>query len=263
MRIRRTRGSGCAGVFSVLSAFMLLLACLSLCATAVLFYDPQLNPVAELRPPTQVELVSIVTLQPLATLTPTPALPTLPPEWTATATGTVTGTPLASPTATDTVTRTPFPASWTPTATHTRTITPTPTGPTPTPSNTRSAFQFTLQRGSPASVPNIANSNGCNWFGVSGQVFDLENKGVIGLIVHVEGGGLSIDSLTGSAPKYGVSGYEITLGSTPTDTTNTYRLQLRDGAGKALSDFVTFPTYGTNCATNPRNQTIINFVQNH
>ena len=139
----------------------------------------------------------------------------------------------------------------------------TPGGPAPTTTRTPSAFQFTLQPGSPVHLANFANNQGCNWFGVSGQVFDLKNKDISGLIVHIDGpNGLSIDALTGSAQKYGASGYEFTLGVTPVDTTNAYRIQLRDGSAQLLSDSIYFPTYG-NCQSNPRNHVIINFLQNH
>lgn len=120
-------------------------------------------------------------------------------------------------------------------------------------------FSFVLQPGSPAYVANIANSNGCNWFGMAGQVFDLQNKGVVGLFVHVDGGSMSFDSPTGAFPKYGSSGWEVSLGTAPVTTTATYRLQLRNGAGQPLSDNHGIPTF----ADCNKNQIIVNFVQSH
>jgi hypothetical protein len=263
----RNTGSGLGMLFNLLAALFLVMSCLSCLVTAALFFDPNLNPIASLRPGAEEEPIPTlaVVIGPGTNLPPGPtsALPTLPPEWTPTNTPTITNTPLASNTPTETPTNTPIPPTRTLTFTPTRTPSPTSTGPTPTPTRTRSAFQFTLQPGSPAYLANFANNQGCNWFGVSGQAFDLKNKDISGLIVHIDGpSGLSIDALTGSAQKYGTSGYEITLGATPTDTTNAYKIQLRNGSGQPLSDSITFQTFG-NCSTNPRNHTVINFVQNH
>ncbi len=255
-------GAGCGIIFNLLAAFFLLLACLSLGVTAALFANPQLNPIAQLRPPTEPagrpDLPTLAVL-PFRTATPTPVIPTLPPEWTATHTPTVTPTPLASNTPTETATRTAIPPTRTFTPTPTPTRSPTPTGPTATFTNTKSQFRFTLQPGSPAAVPNIANSNGCNWFGVSGRVFDLQNREVVGLSIWVEGGGLAVGALTGSQPKYGPSGWEVTLGNAPQATTNTYRVQLRESTGQALSEVVVLQTFN-DCN---RNHILINFVQNH
>ncbi|MCS6909827.1 MAG: hypothetical protein NZM11_04560 [Anaerolineales bacterium] len=252
---------GCGVIFNLLAAFFLLLSCLSLGATAALFANPQLNPIAKLRPATELADLGLPTLAvlPFQTATHTPVFPTLPPEWTATHTPTVTNTPPATNTPTETPTRTPILPTRTFTPTPTFTRTPTPTGPTPTFTNTKSQFRFTLQPGSPAAVPNIANSNGCNWFGVSGRVFDLQNREVVGLIVRVEGGGLAVEALTGSQPKYGPSGWEVPLGNAPQATTNTYRVQLRESTGQPLSEVVVLQTFN-DCN---RNHILINFVQNH
>lgn len=267
MRKSTGRGAGCGVVFNILAGLLLLMTCLSGAAYAALFVNPGLNPIPGLRPGGDA-LAGVPTLVPTRPRggqggTPsadgTSFIPTLPPAWTATNTPTVTLTPLASHTPTETATRTAVPPTATTTFTPSKTPTPTATGPTPTPSNTRSAFGFTLQPGSPAYIANIANTNGCNWFGISGQVFDLQNKGVVGLFVRVEGGGVSFDSPTGSAPKYGSSGYEVSLGTAPATTTGTYKIQLRNGAGQPLSDTYVVPTF-QDCN---RNQVLINFVQNH
>ena len=253
---RSNTGAGCGPIFTVLAALFALLTCLTGVAYAAIFIDPQLNPVAELRPATEIVLLPISTL---AGPTPTPLLPTLPPEWTPTDTPTITNTPLPTDPATVTPTRTNIPPTRTPTPTNTRTPTPTNTGPTPTPSRTRSAFNYTKTADSPAYLPNFANSNGCGWFGVAGQVFDLERKGVLGLIIRVTGpNSFQADAITGSVPKYGASGWEITLGTTPVDSGD-YRIQLRNGAGQALSDNIVLTT-SKECN---RNHVIFNFEQNH
>jgi hypothetical protein len=137
---------------------------------------------------------------------------------------------------------------------------PDTSGPTRTPTPTLSPFNFTLQPGSPAYVSNFANNQGCNWFGMSGQVFNLIGAGVPGLLVHVDGpNGLTLDSPTGGQPKYGVSGWEVSLGIAPVATTDAYFVQLRNGSGQPLSDTHMIPTY----AECNKNHIIINFVQNH
>ena len=138
---------------------------------------------------------------------------------------------------------------------------PTPTHDprTPTPTRTLSLFPYTKTNDSPAYLPNFANSNGCAWFGIAGQVFDLERKGVLGLIVRVTGpNSFQANAITGSVPRYGASGWEITLGTTPVDS-NDYRIQLRNGAGQPLSDLIVVPTF----AECNRNHIIFNFEQNH
>jgi hypothetical protein len=68
-----------------------------------------------------------------------------------------------------------------------------------------------------------------------------------------------VDALSGSQPKYGPSGWEVPLGNAPQATTNTYRVQLRESTGQALSEAVVLQTFN-DCN---RNQILINFVQNH
>lgn len=267
MRKSKARGAGCGVVFNLLAALLLVMSCLTGLAVAALFVNPQLNPVGALRPPAEAGVggelpTRIPTQAPIAVITPTSAgalVPTLPPAWTATHTPTASNTPPASSTPTETPTRTSVPPTRTFTPTVTRTATPTATGPTPTPSHTRSAFQYTLQVGSPAYIANIDNQNGCSWFGISGQVFDLQNRGIIGLIVRWEGpNNTSGEAITGSAPKYGQSGYLIPLGNAPVASTNTYKIQLRNGSGQPLSEVLVLQTF-EDCN---RNQILVNFVQN-
>lgn len=140
---------------------------------------------------------------------------------------------------------------WPPTA--------TPDPRTPTPTRTLSPFNYTKTVDSPAYLPNFANSNGCAWHGISGQVFDLERKGILGLIVRVSGpNNFLADAISGSNQRYGASGYEITLGIAPIDS-NEFRIQLRNGAGLALSDSIVVPTF----AQCNKNHIIFNFEQNH
>jgi len=120
-----------------------------------------------------------------------------------------------------------------------------------------SRYPFTLQNGSPFYLANFANTAGCKWQGIAGQVFDLNGRPVIGLLVHLEGGGLNVDTLTGSKPEYGQSGYEFFLTDQPQTTTDTYRIQLRTTSGVPLSEFFFIPTF----AECTKNLALVNFVQ--
>lgn len=248
-------------VLNLLSLATLLatLAAGSVIGFLLLFPQSSLNP----WPP-----VPIPTLAPFPTATNTSEFPTLPSPWTTTPTFTPSGSPTASntptATATATVSRTPGPSDTptrtpTPTPTLTLTPSPSPTGPTPTATRTRSAFQFTVQGSGPVAMSNFANTSGCSWTGIAGQAFDLEGRPIQGLVVHQDGGGLNQDSITGSATAYGPGGYEFYLNNHPVQTTNVYRVQLRNNAGLALSDFVVVDTYA-DCS---RNLYLVNFVQNH
>ena len=272
-----------SALVNLLTIFAFLCTCLVGGAYAALLANPRLpiNPFPPAPPPT-------VLVLPTATNTSVFSLPTLPPtkisaatEQGATATlvvvatstptatrtliggatitltpsvtGTPTSTQMVQVTTTGTpgtliaVTATPLPSS---TATQTPTLTFTP-------SKTRAAFDFIVQEGNPIALANVFNSKGCSWMGVVGQAFDKNLNPRIGLIVHVEGGGLSIDAFTGSKPAVGPAGYEIQLSDRPIQTAGTYKVQMRDTDGVALSDFVTL---GTSAACD-KNAILLNFVQ--
>lgn len=252
-------------LFNILAIVFLALSCLSAAFVGVVLASPGLVPAA-FRPPTLPAVALRPTLPPESatpTATNTPAAPTLPPEWTDTPTPTVTNTPPPSGTPTTTPTETPRGPTRTPAPTFTRTPTPTRT-PSPTPTGpTRSPFAYTLQNGSPAYLSNFANTAGCNWQGIAGQVFNLQGQPQIGLLVHLEGGGLNLDVLTGSKPEYGQAGYEFFLTNVPKQTIDVFRVQLRNTAGAPLSDVYIIPTFANSGNTCPKNLALVNFVQNH
>jgi hypothetical protein len=95
--------------------------------------------------------------------------------------------------------------------------------------------------------------------GIAGQAFDLAGRPVIGLLVHLEGGGLNVDTITGSKPEYGTGGYEFFLNNYPIETVDTYRIQLRTFGSQPLSDTYVIPTF----ADCNRNLVLADFVQNH
>jgi len=270
------RGYGC--LITNLLTVLVFLATVAACAlTVVVFANPyvQLNP---FQPPT---------LPPIAVL-PSPTstdtisqAPTFPPTFTRTATTTLTPTITNSPTITNTprpvtATETQSAASNTPEASatldETQLVQLTATGPTstlaptltatitPTATKTRSAFPFTVQGGGPTPIQNFANSAGCNWMGIAGQAFDLQGNPIINLVVHLEGGGLNADAVTGTKTAYGAGGYEFFINNRPVQTSAEYKVQLRDPSGKIpYSDIVIVDTFA-DCS---KNLLLVNFVQNH
>lgn len=181
--------------------------------------------------------------------TPTDIVFTLPPSWTPTNTSEPTATETLPPSATLPPTPTPI------------TITPTSTLTPPPP---EAGYPFEVRQGNPKAIPNIYHPElGCNWMGVGGQVIDMSNAPVIGLIIRLGGRapGLTITedmiSLTGLALSYGRSGYEFTLANQPIATRNQLWLQLISQEGSPLSAQVFFDTYES-CE---QNLIIIDFVQ--
>jgi hypothetical protein len=153
-------------------------------------------------PPLPAQVVDLPTIAPpLPTLTPTAThTPTFPPTFTPSPTRTPTLTPSTTPTSTftvtpsptstftvtpsPTITDTPGPTS-TPTDTATITLTPTATGPTSVPTATDIPYAFRL-REEVRFVANFANTLGCSWQGMGGQVFSVDGAEIIGeYYVHV------------------------------------------------------------------------------
>jgi hypothetical protein len=213
VKVPRRRSSGIGNfIFNVLT----LIVVLAIIATGVAF--------------------AMVFINPYTSYNPFPP-PTVPPRL---GTPTATSTPAQPlPTAwTRTPTRTPVPTDTpVPTATDTPVFTSTPT-PLPPP--------FALQPGNPVRIPNIANDKECEWLGVGGQVFNLENQPIANLGIHLEGEldgePVSLDTLSGSAPDIGPSGYVFNLADQPIVSEETLWIQLNDGSGTPLSDQIFFNT---------------------
>ena len=265
------RASGClVALFNLLTVLFLVLTCLSAGMVAALFQEP--SPLRFIAggsaylPATDVPFAVALLTQTAPPGTSSASFPTLPPVWTATNTPTITPTPMpgtASPEPSATLAVPTYTATWTatPTATSTKpSPTPTKIGPTPKPTFTPSKFRYTLQPGSPTYLANFLNTSGCNWFGIVGRAFGLDSNPVINLTVHLEGGGVNADVLTGTGPQaLGPGGYQIVLADHPIGTTDTYHVQLRNNTGTPLSDVYSIRTYG-DC---PRNMVLVNFTQNH
>lgn len=203
---------------------------------------------------------------PYSFLNPFPP-PTLPP-------------PVAFPSETPTNVVIALPATWTPTVTPPvpPTETPVPTNtlpPTPTPLTLTSTptvtlpppaggYPYEVRTGSPRAIPNIYHPElACNWMGVGGQVVDMSEAPVTGLLIRLGGGasGIRIQentfTLTGVALSYGRAGYEFKLADSPDATQDALWIQLLNQAGVPLSDKVFFDTYG-DCE---RNLIIMDFKQ--
>jgi hypothetical protein len=197
----------------------------------------------------------------VATFAPTPTLqPTYTPTRTPTLTSTPTNTPRPTFTRTSTVTPSPtldFRASITGTArasflpTRTPSLTPSPTlGPTQSP------FKYTAEV-----VYQRAQLYGTNWSGIAGLIFGLDLKHQPGIGVKAWGDaplGAEGQLLpSGTAPQYGPSGWEFTLGDRPVN--GKYNVQLLGSNGEAISPIVEIDLKG-----DPRaNLAYVIFRQNH
>ena len=136
----------------------------------------------------------------------------------------------------------------------------TPISPTETPFS--GYYAFALQNDINAIQSTLFKPNyGCNWIGVAGQVFDLQGRPVMGVRVWLRGtyNGKRVDllSLTLESSPYGPSGFELTLGDTPLNSTEKLSIQLLDQANIPISDRVYFDTF-EDCQ---KNLILINFKQ--
>ena len=174
--------------------------------------------------------------------TPTSTIIQLPATWTF--------TPTLKPSATRTKasTWTLLPEMITPSPTGTFTITPPPgtqtTTPTPKPVTWKISF---------ATSTTYHPESGCNWLGVGGKVVDSSNKPILFQTLQLGGilDGKTVNQLmlSGSAPEYGVSGFEFVLSDHPIASTQTLWIQLYDNAGTQLTEKIPFDT-SANCTQN-------------
>jgi hypothetical protein len=192
------------------------------------------------------------TFTPTLTLTPTDT-PTLTPTVTDTPGPTSSFTPsptktLVPPTATPTKTPTP-------TASLTPTVTPSPTGPTATPVKTLSPYPFMVQPSSLMLRENYANSAGCKWQGIAGQVTTDRGEPVTGVEVRVTGEDIGeLSTLSGTNEIYGPAGWEIVLG----DKTNSKRYQVALWSGDVQISPTVEIVFPNSCQ---QNLATVNFIQ--
>jgi hypothetical protein len=283
-------GRGSARLYNLISLIFLVLTILVLVLVISRLVGPpveQQEAVIDL--PTLVALPTAtptftpsLTLTPTFTFTPSPVpsdtpipSPTLSetPDLTATA-SLFTYTPSFTPSLTPSITNTPeVPPTLTlvPSLTITATLAPTlaPEQPTVDPNIPPTLAPITQEALGPTLSPfpfaprdqiiytlNFANTAGCNWQGVGGQVFDVNNQALPNINVHVIGaGGFDRSTVSGTNSLYGQSGWEINVGNTVAPAT--FIVELRSPQGTVISPQVQV-TFPGNCNGN---LALVNFVQ--
>ncbi|MDZ4767304.1 MAG: hypothetical protein SGI73_22420 [Chloroflexota bacterium] len=191
---------------------------------------------------TQIAIAGLPTRTPSVTRTPTIA-PTLTPS------PTITPTEFIAPTDVPPTATIP-PTSDIPTLTSTG----APTLASLVTEPTLSPYPFRL-RDQVIPTQNFNNTAGCNWQGIGGQVFDINNQPLINIRVHVFGGGIDLFAVSGSNTLYGQSGWEIQLGNAV--NTTSYIVELQSAQGTIISPQVSV-TFTANCG---QNLNLVNFVQ--
>ncbi len=227
--------------------------------TATFTETPTETPSATITPtispiPPSITWTQIPTLTPSLTNTVPPTLTIEPsltnaPSATIGPTFTPSDTPTIAPsltiTATLPVTLTEVP-SITPTLND---FTPQPTSPPPSP------FPFVLRDNQVIYTLNFANTAGCAWQGIGGQVFDLTGQPLTQVRVHVFGAGIDQFTTSGSNTLYGISGWEVPLSTTL--TSNSYVVELQSAQGTIISPQVPI-TFTPDCS---KNLALVNFAQ--
>ena len=262
-------GTGSSLLFNIISFIFAALTIIVLVLVIGIMADAVTPPFFAVEP-TSIPPTSALDLN----ITPTrPFIPTFTPSNTPDVTNTPTETPQPSatntelPTATSTGTQAPAP-TFTPIPSEppavaavelsspTSSFTPSPPGPEPSATPTDSPFRFILQPGTPTVRENFANSQGCSWQGIAGQVVDQSGDPVIGVqirVLHTAGNPQYTISGTNSA--YGPSGWEIGLGTQP--AASTYTVQLWSANQGEMSPSVEIRFTGT-C---DQNLALVNFVR--
>ena len=249
--VRRPRNKRKGEIFDLLTGLMMLLSLCFLSWFIYLFNFPttQLNPFPPRTPtlPPTIALPKPSRTSPAAVHTIEPdTTPTLPPEETATdadtpdpAFATIT---LPGPTARATD-ETGLPA-----------VTALP----------KSYYSYIVIGVPPVTAIQASTLNptrDCNWMGVGGQVYDIQNRPATGILVQMGGVINHIrvleTSLSGTALQYGQAGFEFTLGKKTASTKHSLWVRLMDQSMQPLSEQVYFDTY-EDCG---QNLILINFKQ--
>lgn len=263
-------------VFNFISVFFIALSAL-VCALSLMI-SGDVIPAGPLEPATDIPAATLVfadydgqfpqftpsdTVQPTEQAPPTATF-TITPTWTGLPTNT--GTPTSSPTPTDT----PLPSAtftlsptwtFTPSPSETPTITlPPPTQPpaqnppgqNPPPG---AGGSFTVPPSFPIYRDAFAHP-GCEWQGIGGQV-NGPNGPLPGITLKVTlPDSTTQTAVTGTAPSYGQSGYEIAVGNAPAP--GTYQIQVVGADGTTpLSGPITIQFPGT-CE---QNLALVNFIR--
>jgi hypothetical protein len=224
-------------IINILTAVVLAIVLIIIILSLIIFQNP-VNPLNPFPPPTMPAALVL----PSATVTSSfiPAIPTIEQ----------TVTPMHTSTSTDL-----------PVSTATSTSFPTPTQ-TATPAT---GYRYQIQ-GNPVAINASVFNNDrqdCSWMGVAGQVHDMQERPVTGILVllggQLEGNNLNQIMMTGTALNYGPAGYEFELADHVAASTGRIWIQLVDQSYIPLSAKIYFDTYADDdCG---RNLTIINFKQ--
>ncbi len=249
--------------FDILTAIFVIASVILLSGTILIVNNPRVSfnpfPLADL--PTR--YIS-PTPQPSFTPSITPSLTVTP--FPPTATPTITTTPTVTLTATPTITNTSVVAgiqevpSITPIVTNNGQSQSTPNsnlGGTPIPPTnslvgTPSAYPFVSRE-----VRYEANSTelGCQWLSIAGNATGLSGEPLTDLAVEIVGEDVEVTIFTGSNSTFGLSGFEVPVGSSP--ALMSFSIRLIDPIGLPISDFVTVTT-GDTCE---ENVAVVEFVQ--
>jgi disulfide bond formation protein DsbB len=208
--------------------FLTVIVLLGTCCLAYYFLTIFNNPNSPLNP---FPPASLPTLYQTATPTSTPIL--LPSTWTPTT------TIQPSPSRTKAPTWTLLPQMITP---FTSTVTPTKTTPTITSTPMPASAEITYV----ASTDFHPDEN-CNWLGVAGKVLGTDGKPLLSQQIQLGGTldsvAINFTTLSGLAPAYGQSGFEMVLSDHPTASTQALWIQLLDTTSKPLTNRIYFDTY--------------------
>ena len=254
-----SRGSGIYNLITIIFLVLSLVAC------GIVLWLMLQAPVAQVDVGVIPTAIVLPTLTPSATATNTPLptftstatqtlIPSITPVPTNTPTLTLTPTVTLTLAPTITITNTPGPtptatATFTPTNTDVPTAAPSPTGPTPSP------YPFALSDAQPNFTVNFANTAGCAWQGIGGQVYDVNGNPLTNIRVHVFGQNFDQYTSSGTNSLYGVSGWEISVGTTI--SASTFVVELLSAQGTLISPSITVAFPG-DCS---RNLALVNFSQ--
>jgi hypothetical protein len=243
-------GQGSNDTYNLVSIVFIVLAVVAF-VVGILFLSGAINPPSVLQVPTEVTPeppIAIValpgtnqpapttTFEPLptreASATPSP-FPSYTPSDTPRPTNTLTPTVTITPTTTLT-----FTPSFTPTLTETLTLTPTPTVPTATPTNTPYPIEF-QRESTPIIYRPSVNGLVCNWQGIGGTVASRSGAPLTGYPIRVTsstGVTIAVANSGSNTNPYGVSGWEITVGSAAEAGTYFVEILSQDGSGAPISN---------------------------
>ena len=227
--------------------FLTLGVLLGICGLAYYFLTIFNNPGSPLNlfPP-----VLVPTLYQTDTPTSTREMILLEDTWTPTA------TVKAVPSRTKAPTWTLLPVLITPSITPTFTIQPTQGTRTITPNPLTPSAEITYM----VSI-DFHPGNNCDWLGVAGKVLGTDSTPLQFLEIllggNLDGKPVSLFTISGYAPAYGQSGFELVLSDHPIASTKTLWIQLLDNTAKPLTNRIYFDTYD-GCT---QNLVMINFTK--